>query len=104
MEKRLADWDSRISLRGVRFSADPSILGARRGTPVEVHLGADKRLSIHHEGRLVGENVLARGGSPPQDDPAHARAIRKLREEPTARVWGHPHPSSNENSHNRTES
>lgn len=88
VEKRLADWDSRISFRGVRYSVDPSILGARRGTPVEVHLGADERLRIHHEGRLVGEHVLARKGSPPQDDPAHARARRKLREEPAARVRG----------------
>jgi len=88
VEKRLADWDSRISFRGVRYSVDPSILGARRGTPVEVHLGADERLRIHHEGRLVGEHTLAPKGSPPQDDPAHARARRKLREEPAARLRG----------------
>lgn len=88
VEKRLADWDSRISFRGVRYSVDPSILGARRGTPVEVRLGADERLRIYHKGRLVGEHVLAPKGSPPQDDPAHARARRKLREEPAARVRG----------------
>jgi len=88
VEKRLADWDSRISFRGVRYSVDPSILGARRGTPVEIHLGADERLRIYHEGRLVGEHALARKGSPPQDHPAHARARRKLREEPAVRVRG----------------
>jgi transposase len=88
VEKRLADWDSRISFRGVRYSVDPSILGARRGTPVEVRLGADERLRIFHERRLVGEHVLARKGSAPQDDPAHARARRKLREEPTDRAPG----------------
>ena len=64
IEKRLADWDSRISFSGVRYSVDPSILGARRGTPVEVHLGADERLRIHHEGRLVGEHALARKRQP----------------------------------------
>jgi transposase len=88
VEKRLADWDSRISFRGVRYSVDPSILGARRGTPVEVHLGSDERLRIHYEGRLVGEHVLAPKGSPPQDDPAHARARRQLREGPSDRVLG----------------
>ena len=88
VEKRLADWDSRISFRGVRYSVDPRILGARRGTPVEVHLGADERLRIHHEGQLVGEHTLAPKGSPPQDDPAHARVRRQLRERPSDRVLG----------------
>ena len=88
VEKRLADWDSRISFRGVRYSVDPSILGGRRGTPVEVHLGADERLRIHHEGQLVGEHALAPKGSPPQDDPAHARARRALREKPAVRLQG----------------
>ncbi len=88
VKRRLADWDARISFIGVRYSVDPSILGARRGTPVEVHVGADERLRIYHDGRLVGEHALAPKGSPPQDDPAHARARRKLREEPTARLRG----------------
>lgn len=85
VEARRADWDSRISFRGVRYSVDPSILGARRGTPVEVRLGADEKLRIYHEGRLVGEHALAPPGSPPQDDPAHARARRRLRQQPPSK-------------------
>ena len=85
VEARRADWDSRISFRGVRYSVDPSILNARRGTPVEVRLGADEKLRIYHEGRLVGEHALAPPGSAPQDDLAHAQARRRLRQQPPSK-------------------
>jgi hypothetical protein len=85
VEQRRADWDGRISFEGVRYSVDPSILTGRRGEPVEVRLAADERLRIYHEGRLVGDHALARPGSPPQDDPAHARARRRLRQQPPQR-------------------
>lgn len=80
--KRRADWDARISFAGVRYSVDPSILGGRRGRTVEVHVGTDDVLRIYHEARLVGTHAMAPRGSAPQDDPAHARARRQLREKP----------------------
>ena len=82
VSQRLADWDARISFGGVRYSVDPEILGPRRGTLVEVHVGTDQRLRIFHEGALVGNHAVVSSGSPPQDDPLHARARRKLRERP----------------------
>jgi len=85
VEPRQADWDGRISFRGVRYSVDPSILGARRGEPVEAHVGTDERLRIYHRGRLVGTHAVAPPGSPPQDDPAHARTRRWLRQQPPVR-------------------
>jgi len=89
VERRLADHDGRISFRGVRYSVDPSIVGARRGVPVEVHLSADGRLRIHHDGRLVGDHQLRPPGSPPVDDPRHAAVRRALRHRaPTERPRG----------------
>lgn len=88
VERRQADWDARISFRGVRYSVDPAILRGRRGEPVEVHLGTDDRLRIYHQGRLVGEHDMAAPGSPAQDDPAHARARRLLRQQPPKRRSG----------------
>lgn len=85
VSKRQADWDSRISFAGVRYSVDPWILGGRRGQEVKVHVGTDDMLRIYHEGRLVGTHAMAPRGSAPQDDPAHARARRRLREQPPAR-------------------
>lgn len=85
VEARQADWDSRISFRGVRYSVDPSILGGRRGEKVEVHVGTDEVLRIYHQGKLVGVHAMAPPGSPPQDDPAHARARRQLRQQPPQR-------------------
>lgn len=85
VEPRQADWDGRISFRGVRYSVDPSILGGRRGEQVEVHVGADEMLRIYHQARLVGTHAVAPPGSPPQDDPAHARARRQLRQQPPVR-------------------
>ena len=77
---RLADHDARLSFRGVPYSVDPSILGGRRGERVEVHVGADERLRFFHCGRLVGEHAIVPPGSPPQDDPEHARLRRALRQ------------------------
>ena len=55
----------------------PADIDAAKASPVEVRLGAVKKLRIYHEGRLA----LAPAGSPPQDDPAHARARRRLRQQ-----------------------
>lgn len=82
---RLADHDARVSVDGVRYSVDPCILTGRRGEPVEVHLGTDEVLRIYHQGRLVGEHVKVPPGSPPQDDPLHAAARRRLRQRPPQR-------------------
>jgi hypothetical protein len=89
---RQADWDSRISFRGVRYSVDPAILSGRRGEKVEVHVGADEMLRIYHLGRLVGTHAVAPPGSPPQDDPVHARARSPLRQQPPARHLGERAP------------
>lgn len=80
--QRLADHDGRISFRGVRYSVDPSIIGGRRGRPVEIRVGTDERLRLFADGRVIGEHEIAPPGSPPQDDPAHARARRQLRQRP----------------------
>lgn len=82
VRERLADHDARISYDAVRYSVDPTILTGRRGEPVEVHLGTDSVLRIYHQGRLVGEHPQAPPGSPPQDDPLHAAARRRLRQRP----------------------
>lgn len=82
---RRADHDARISYRGVRYSVDPAILDRRRGRPVEVHLGTDGKLRLYDEGRLVGEHELQPPGSPPCDDPRHAEARRRLRQQPPGR-------------------
>ena len=82
IKTRQADHDARISYLGVLYSVDPEILGRRRGEEVEVHRGTDERLRISHRGRLVGEHPLASPGSPPQDDPLHAAARRRLRQRP----------------------
>lgn len=81
--RRQADHDAFISYRGVRYSVDPTILGRRRGEPVEAHEGTDERLRIYHGGRLVGEHAIAPKGSPPQEDPRHAATRRKLRQRPS---------------------
>lgn len=83
---RQADHDARLSFRGVSYSVDPTILGGRRGESVEVHLGADERLRLYHHGRLVGEHAIAPAGSPPQDDPEHARLRRLLRQPAPSRT------------------
>ncbi len=80
--QRLADHDARISFGGVRYSVDPEILGPRRGERVEVCVGTDERLRIYHHGHLVGEHPVLPSGSPPRDDPQHAAARRRLRQEP----------------------
>jgi len=85
MTTRLTDHDSRLSFRGVPYSVDPSILGARRGERVEVHIGTDERLRFFHKGRLVGDHAIAPPGSPPQEDPEHARLRRVLRQQPPSR-------------------
>ncbi len=82
IEPRRADHDGRISFRGVRYSVDPEILSGRRGEPVEVRVGTDERLRIYHGDRLVGEHRLMPAGNPPQDDPVHAAARRRLRQQP----------------------
>ena len=81
--RRLADWDARISFQGVRYSVDPEILGSKRGVPVDVHVGVDQKLSFFHDERPVGCHRLAPAGSPPQDDPLHAAARRRLRQRPS---------------------
>ncbi len=80
--QRLTDHDARISFGGVRYSVDPEILGRRRGEGVEVCLGTDERLRIYHRGHLVGEHPRLPSGSPPRDDPQHAAARRRLRQQP----------------------
>ena len=83
IHQRSADHDARISLHGVRYSVDPTILSGRRGEPVEVHQGTDDRLRIYHQGLLVGDHAVAPAGSPPQDDPRHAILRRAMRQQPT---------------------
>jgi transposase len=80
--ERLVDHDGLLSYGGVRYSVDPEILSGRRGEPVEVHVGADGRLRCYHQGRLVGEHVVAPSGSPPREDARHAVARRRLRQRP----------------------
>lgn len=82
---RRADHDGWISYGGVRYSADPTILGARRGERVEVRLSTQGELTIHHQGRLVGVHRVQGSPSPPQDDPLHAALRRQLRQRPPAR-------------------
>jgi transposase len=82
---RQADHDARLPFRGVSYSVDPSILSARRGESVEVRVGADERLRFYHGDRLVGEHVIMPPGSPPQDDPEHARLRRLLRQKAPSR-------------------
>jgi len=84
---RLADHDGRISYKGVSYSVDPDIISGRRGTPVEVHESADHRLFVFFEGRKVGDHVLVPSGSPPQDDPLHAKKRRENRQMPS---WERP--------------
>ena len=80
--ERLADHDARISYSGVFYSVDPSILGARRGVPVEVRIGTDGRLRAYHGERLVADHALAPKGSPPQEDALHVMKRRELRQRP----------------------
>ncbi len=80
--QRLTDHDARISFGGVRYSVDPVILGPRRGEAVEVCLGTDEKLRIYHRGHQVGEHPVLPSGSPPRDDPRHAAARRRLRQQP----------------------
>jgi transposase len=84
---RLADHDGRISYKGVSYSVDPDIISGRRGTPVEVHESTDHRLVVVFEGRKVGDHALVPSGSPPQDDPLHAKKRRENRQRPT---WERP--------------
>lgn len=85
--QRRADHDARISYAGVRYSVDPEILKGRRGVPVEVCVGTDGRLRIYNQDHLVGEHQIVPAGSPPQDDPCHAEARRRLAQRPT---WKRP--------------
>ena len=80
---RQVDHDARVSFGGVRYSVDPEIVAGRRGTQVETRVGADERLRIFHQGRLVGEHRLRPAGSAPQDDPRHAEKRRQLRQAPS---------------------
>ncbi len=80
---RLADHDGRISYQGVSYSVDPDIISGRRGTSVEVRESADHRLLIFHEGQKVGDHALVPSGSPPQDNPLHAKKRREKRQRPT---------------------
>lgn len=86
--QRRADHDGFISYCGVRYSVDPTILGRRRGEPVEVHVGTDERLRVFHQGRPVAEHALVPSGSPPQEDPRHAAERRRLRQRPHGRPRG----------------
>lgn len=83
---RSVDHDGRLSYGGVRYSVDPAVLDGRRGVPVEVHVSTDDRLRIYRQGRLVGDHARMPSGSPPQDDPLHAEARRRLRERPQYRA------------------
>lgn len=85
MLMRRADHDARISYEGVLYSVDPHILGPKRGVPVEVRIGTDERLRAYHDGALVADHALAPKGSPPQDNPLHAVARRRLRQRPPQR-------------------
>jgi len=81
---RRADHDARISYLGVHYSVDPEILtGARRGQQVKVLHGTDERIRIYSDGPLVGVHDVLPSGSPPQDDPLHAAARRRLRQQPS---------------------
>lgn len=84
---RRADFDARISYKGVSYSVDPEIITGRRGVPVEVREGADQRIRVYRENRLVADHVLMPSGSPPQDDPRHAAKRRQQRQQPT---WERP--------------
>lgn len=82
-ETRQVDHDSRLSFGGVRYSVDPEIVQGRRTTSVEVCLGTDERLRIYQGERLVGDHRRMPSGSPAQDDPRHAAARRRQRQEPS---------------------
>lgn len=84
---RLADHDGRISYKGVSYSVDPDIISGHRGTSVEAHESADHRLLVFYEGQRVGDHALMPSGSPPQDDPLHAKKRREKRQRPT---WERP--------------
>lgn len=85
---RRADHDARISFQGVRYSVDPQILVDRgRGVEVMVHLSTADEIRIYHQDRLVGVHIKRPSGSPPQDDPQHARSRRQLRQRPS---WERP--------------
>ena len=84
---RLADHDARISYKGVSYSVDPDIITGRRGVEVEVRESADQRLVVRHRGVVVADHPLLPPGSPPQDDPLHARKRRQKRQQPT---WERP--------------
>ena len=84
---RRADHDGRISFQGVRYSIDPEILNSRRGILVTVQVSAEEEIRIYHEDRLVGVHAKKPAGSPPQDDPRHALARRRLRQQP---AWKRP--------------
>lgn len=83
-ETRLVDHDARLSFRGVRYSVDPEIVDGRR-REVTVSVSTDEQLSIHYGERLVGEHRLKPSGTAPQDDPLHAEARRRLRQQPDFR-------------------
>jgi transposase len=83
---RHVDHDARISYRGVLYSVDPEIVQGRRGQLVEIELSVDEQLRVYHQGQLVGRHRLQPSGSPPQDDPLHARKRRVLRQRPLDRV------------------
>ena len=80
--ERRVDHDGFLSYCGVRYSVNPSVLGRRRGEPVEVLVGTDERLRVYHRGLLVGEHPIVPSGSPPQEDPRHAAERRRLRQRP----------------------
>lgn len=82
---RLADHDSMISYKGVRYSVDPRIIRGRH-TSVEVRWGADGILRAYHDGRLVARHRLMPSGSPPQEDPRHAALRRELAAKPERRT------------------
>ena len=63
----------------------PDLAKIARREKVEVNVGTDEMLRIYHQGRLVGTHAIAPPGSPPQDDPAHSRARRQLRQQPPQR-------------------
>lgn len=84
---RRADHDARISYKGVWYSVDPDIITGRRGVPVEVREGADQRIRVYHESRLVADHALMPSGTPAQDDPRHAAKRRKQRQKP---FWERP--------------
>ena len=75
--------DAMISYGGVKYSVDPSILGGRRDTRVEIRIGTDEHLRAYHDSNLVADHPIAPKGSPPQEDPLHAAARRALRQRPS---------------------